>query len=122
MVHDSDSRSSFVVSAKIRKMKTSDFDYDLPKKFIAQHPASPRDSSKLLVYSHEDGKILHKKFFDLPDLLQSGDVLVLNESKVIPARLQTREGYEVFLAKEIEPKVWKCLVRGGKHFQVGSVF
>ncbi|MFH1546812.1 MAG: tRNA preQ1(34) S-adenosylmethionine ribosyltransferase-isomerase QueA [Patescibacteria group bacterium] len=103
-------------------MKTADFDYSLPKKFIAQKPASPRDSSKLLVYSREDGKILHKKFSDLPDLLQPGDVLVLNESKVIPARLATREGREVFLAREITPKVWECLVRGGKHFQVGSTF
>jgi S-adenosylmethionine:tRNA ribosyltransferase-isomerase len=103
-------------------MKTADFDYQLPKKFIAQKPASPRDSSKLLVYSREDGKILHKKFSDLPDLLQSGDVLVLNESKVIPARLETKEGREVFLAKELKPKVWACLVRGGKYFQVGATF
>jgi len=103
-------------------MKTSDFDYALPKKFIAQKPASPRDSSKLLVYSREDGKILHKKFSDLPDLLRPDDVLVLNESKVIPARLETREGREVFLAKELKPKVWECLVRGGKYFQAGATF
>jgi S-adenosylmethionine:tRNA ribosyltransferase-isomerase len=103
-------------------MKTADFDYQLPKKFIAQKPASPRDSSKLLVYSREDGKILHKKFSDLSDLLRPDDVLVLNESKVIPARLTTREGREVFLAKEFKPKVWECLVRGGKHFQVGASF
>ncbi len=113
-------------------MQTADFDYDLPKKFIAQRPASPRDSSKLLVYERATGAIRHKKFSDLPDLLEPGDVLVLNESKVIPARLATVEGREVFLAKKIPPdpplqgggaeEIWECLVRGGKHFQVGDKF
>ncbi len=103
-------------------MKTDDFDYDLPKKFIAQKPASPRDSSKLLVYSRDDEKVSHHQFFELPDLLEPGDVLVLNESKVIPARLETREGREVFLAKKLKPKVWECLVRGGKYFQPGATF
>jgi S-adenosylmethionine:tRNA ribosyltransferase-isomerase len=114
-------------------MQTADFDYELPKKFIAQRPASPRDSSKLLVYERATGAIQHKKFSDLPDLLEPGDVLVLNESKVIPARLTTVEGREVFLAKELkspptplhkrgEQNVWECLVRGGKHFQVGDKF
>ncbi len=114
-------------------MKTSDFDYHLPKKFIAQKPASPRDSSKLLVYSRESGEVLHRKFSDLPEILQPGDVLVVNESKVIPARLKTREGREVFLTKEVSvsslfrkggPRgiLWECLVRGGKFFQVGDKF
>ncbi|MFH0776540.1 MAG: tRNA preQ1(34) S-adenosylmethionine ribosyltransferase-isomerase QueA [Patescibacteria group bacterium] len=82
-------------------MRTDDFDYDLPKKFIAQHPASPRDSSKLLVFERETGLIQHKKFSDLPEILQPDDVLVINESKVIPARLQTTQGREVFLAKRV---------------------
>ncbi|MBU1089395.1 tRNA preQ1(34) S-adenosylmethionine ribosyltransferase-isomerase QueA [Patescibacteria group bacterium] len=114
-------------------MKTATFDYHLLKKFIAQRPASPRDSSKLLVYSKSTLRVEHRKFSDLPNLLQPGDVLVLNESKVIPARLETREGREVFLAKEIkspptplykrgEKNVWECLVRGGKYFQIGSTF
>jgi S-adenosylmethionine:tRNA ribosyltransferase-isomerase len=103
-------------------MKTSDFDYVLPKKFIAQHPASSRDHSKLLVYDRGNQEVQHKSFFDLPDILQPGDVLVLNESKVIPARLETKEGREVFLAKELKPKIWECLVRGGKYFQVGATF
>lgn len=113
-------------------MKTTDFDYSLPKKFIAQKPASPRDSSKLLVYDRVTKKVLHKRFSDLPNILQPGDVLVLNESKVIPARLETTEGREVFLAKKIPPnpplrkggtgEVWECLVRGGKHFQAGATF
>lgn len=112
-------------------MQTADFDYELPKKFIAQRPASPRDSSKLLVYERATGTVQHKKFSDLPDLLEPGDVLVLNESKVIPARLTTVEGREVFLAKRRDSfahaqndkmEVWECLVRGGKHFQVGDKF
>jgi len=107
-------------------MKTSDFDYDLPKKFIAQRPASPRDSSKLLVYSRETGEVQHRWFSDLPDLLEPGDVLVLNESKVIPARLETVEGREVFLVREQKTggrgQVWECLVRGGKHFLKGMTF
>ncbi|MFH0833784.1 MAG: tRNA preQ1(34) S-adenosylmethionine ribosyltransferase-isomerase QueA [Patescibacteria group bacterium] len=103
-------------------MKTADFDYDLPKKFIAQRPASPRDSSKLLVFDRATNKISHHHFSELADILRPDDVLVLNESKVIPARLKTVSGREVFLAKEISPQKWECLVRGGKHFQVGATF
>jgi S-adenosylmethionine:tRNA ribosyltransferase-isomerase len=103
-------------------MQTSDFDYNLPKKFIAQKPTSPRDHSKLLVYERASETVHHKKFFELADILCSGDVLVINESKVIPARLQTREGREIFLAKERQPKIWECLVRGGKHFSKGTIF
>ena len=115
-------RFALFVSAKIREMKTADFDYELPKKFIAQCPASPRDSSKLLVFDRATNKISHHRFSELADILRPDDVLVLNESKVIPARLQTVEGREVFLAKEISPKKWACLVRGGKYFQIGSKF
>jgi len=114
-------------------MKTADFDYSLPKKFIAQKLASPRDSSKLLVFDRATNKISHKKFSELADILCPDDVLVLNESKVIPARLQTTERREVFLTKEIKSppipllqrgknNVWECLVRGGNYFQVGSKF
>lgn len=103
-------------------MKTSDFDYNLPKKFIAQKPASPRDHSKLLIYDRASESVRHKNFFDLSDILRSDDVLVLNESKVIPARLKTQEGREVFLVKKLRSKTWECLVRGGKYFQVGTTF
>ena len=110
-------------------MKTSDFDYSLPKSFIAQKPASPRDSSKLLVYDQETEKVEHRRFFELADVLQKGDTLVVNDTKVISARLMTQEGKEVFLTKKLKFhvsrfkfQVWECLVRGGKHFQTGATF
>lgn len=68
-------------------MKLSDFGYSLPKKLIAQQPIKPRDRSRLLILLRKTGKIGHKHFYDLPDYLQEGDVLVLNNSKVFPARL-----------------------------------
>ncbi|MFH1375115.1 MAG: tRNA preQ1(34) S-adenosylmethionine ribosyltransferase-isomerase QueA [Patescibacteria group bacterium] len=110
-------------------MKTSDFDYHLPKSFIAQKPASPRDSSKLLVYDRGTGKVEHHNFSELPEILRPGDVLVVNDTKVISARLRTKEGREVFLVKKSgfhvsgsTFQVWECLVRGGKHFQPGATF
>ncbi len=103
-------------------MQLSDFDFDLPNEFIAQTPAKPRDSSKLLVYERDAKKAQHKIFHELPDLLRPDDVLVLNDTKVIPARLMTTLGHEVFLTHEREPKIWECLVRGGKYFEAGAEF
>jgi len=109
-------------------MKTCDFNYHLPKELIAQHPANPRDSSRLLIFEKRTGKVDHKIFRELPEVLQAGDVLVLNESKVIPARLQTQDGREVFLTRRVdssscrEVNVWRCLVRGGKYFRAGDDF
>ncbi|MEG1754074.1 MAG: S-adenosylmethionine:tRNA ribosyltransferase-isomerase, partial [Christensenella sp.] len=68
-------------------MKTSDFDYVLPQELIAQTPKEPRDHSRLLVYERATKKVEHKHFYDIADYLKAGDVLVLNETKVIPARL-----------------------------------
>ena len=68
-------------------MKTSDFDYDLPEELIAQTPVEPRDHSRLLVYHRGNGQIEHKHFYDIIDYLNPGDALVINETKVIPARL-----------------------------------
>jgi len=106
-------------------MQTADFDYELPPELIAQSPAHPRDASRLLVYC--EGKVSHHTFHELPDLLQPTDVLVINETKVIPARLQTLEGKEVFLSRKAalqdgEGEIWECLVRGGKFFQPGMQF
>jgi S-adenosylmethionine:tRNA ribosyltransferase-isomerase len=104
-------------------MQTADFDYELPPELIAQSPAHPRDASRLLVYS--GGKVSHHIFRELPELLLPTDVLVINETKVIPARLLTREGKEVFLSRKAaqsEGEVWECLVRGGKFFQPGMQF
>ena len=95
-------------------MKLSDFDYQLPKEMIAQHPVEPRDSSRLMVL---DGKgIEHMKFSDLPGLLRQGDLLVMNNSRVIPARIygtkDTGGKLEVLLVRRLEDKYYECLVRG----------
>jgi len=72
-------------------LKTSDFDYDLPPEFIAQTPVEPRDSSRLLVFHRNTGQLAHRCFRDLLDILNPGDLLVLNETRVIPARLYARK-------------------------------
>lgn len=97
--------------------KTSDFSYSLPSKLIAQEPAQPRDSSRLLVLSKDDGEINHRHFFDIVDYLQAGDILVLNNSKVFPARLHGHKrdsggSIEIFLHQKIADDAWECLVRG----------
>lgn len=103
-------------------MLTAAFNYQLPPAQIAQNPAKPRDSAKLLVYTRKTQQITEGIFRNLPKLLQPGDVLVLNETKVIPARLKTLAGHEVFLVTPLKPKTWRCLVRGGKHFLAGQEF
>lgn len=105
-------------------MKTKDFYYDLPKELIAQHPAEPRDSSRMLVYHRDAGTIEHKHFYDLPDYLRAGDVLVLNDTKVIPARLYGHragcEGtVECLLLKRIDYTDWECIARPAKKLKLG---
>ncbi|MGN0823043.1 MAG: tRNA preQ1(34) S-adenosylmethionine ribosyltransferase-isomerase QueA, partial [Candidatus Gallimonas sp.] len=105
-------------------MKTSDFYYDLPEELIAQTPAEPRDSSRLLVYHRSDGKIEHKIFRDCADYLHAGDVLVLNRTRVLPARLyaHTENGgrVEVLLLKRIRLDEWEVLVKPGKKCRIGT--
>ncbi len=117
-------------------LKTSDFDYKLPAELIAQNPMKKRDESKLLFYNREKDKIEHKKFTDLPDLLQAGDVLVVNESKVIPARLnakidlgrepqnhqekmQSDAKNEIFLIKKIDENNWEVLAKPARRLKKG---
>ena len=105
-------------------MKTSDFRYDLPQELIAQTPVSPRDHSRLLVYDRSDQSIRHLRFFDLPSLLQPGDALIVNETKVIPARLlgvKETSGIpvEVLLLKRINQTDWEALVRPGRRLLPG---
>ncbi len=107
-------------------MKTSDFDYYLPPEHIAQTPAEPRDQSRLLVINRADGAIEHRYFFDIIDHLQSGDVLVLNESRVIPARLLGHKvgggaKIELLLLNRIESGVWEALVKPGRRIRSGTV-
>lgn len=99
-------------------MKTSDFDYYLPQELIAQTPANPRDSSRLLVYDRKTEKIEHKHFFDIVDYLKEGDLLVRNNTKVLPARMfaYTEHGgkVEVLLLKRFNLNEWEVLVKPGK--------
>lgn len=104
-------------------MKIDLFDYHLPKELIAQKPTSPRDHSRLLVLDKITSKIADKYFYDLPDLLDQDDVLVLNETKVMPARLfgkkKTGGQVEVFLTKKINYASWECMI-GGRGLKVGD--
>lgn len=97
-------------------MQTKDFDYHLPAERIAQRPMSPRDHSRLMVMDRASGNITHKHFFDLPELLQPGDVLVMNNSKVIKARLtatkDTGGKLEVFLLRPLSDARWEVLIGG----------
>ena len=106
-------------------MKTSDFDYDLPQELIAQTPTERRDASRLLCLNRETGAISHHRFYDLPDFLRTGDCLILNNSRVLPARLLGRRlpgggACEVLLLIDRGDDVWECIVRPGKHLRAGA--
>ena len=104
-------------------MKTSDFMYDLPQRLIAQTPLERRDGSRLLVLDKITGQTEHRHFYDLPEYLRPGDCMVLNDSRVIPARLigarPTGGAIEVMLLKDLGDKRWECLVRPGKKMRPG---
>lgn len=108
-------------------MKTSDFYYDLPEELIAQTPVEPRNSSRLMVLPRNGGKIEHKHFYDLPEFLKPGDCLVLNNTRVLPARLYgTREDtgavVEFVLLRQRGNKLWECLAGPGKKAKTGYKF
>lgn len=107
-------------------MKTDDFDFELPEELIAQTPIVKRDSSRLMVVDKQTGELSHHIFSDIVDLLNPGDVLVLNDTKVMPARLfgvkeDTLAHIEVLLLKNIKDDIWSCLVRPGKRVKEGTV-
>ncbi len=107
-------------------MKTDDFDYDLPEELIAQTPLKKRDSSKLLVLDKKTGDISHQTFTDIIDYLNPNDTLVLNNTKVLPARLigqkeDTQAVIEILLLKNIEKDTWECLVKPARRIKEGSV-
>ena len=107
-------------------MKTSDFDYELPERLIAQTPLEKRDSSRLLVLDKETGKIKHKHFTDIIDYLNEDDVLVLNDTKVMPARLygvkaDTDALIEILMLKDMGNNAWECLTRPAKRIKIGTV-
>ena len=104
-------------------MKTSDFWYNLPEELIAQTPLQQRDSSRLLVLNRENGEISHRHFYDILEYLNPGDCLVLNDSRVLPARLlghrPTGGAVEVLLLRDLGDKKWECLCKPGRKMQVG---
>lgn len=107
-------------------MKTADFDYELPEELIAQTPLTDRTSSRLLVCSRDTFDLVHDHFFHLPDYLKKGDVLVLNDTRVLPARLlgskkDTHAVIEVLLLKRIENDRWETLVKPARRVKVGTI-
>lgn len=108
-------------------MKTVDFYYDLPKELIAQTPLEPRDSSKMMVLNKKDGSILHKHFYDVVDMLNEGDCLILNDSRVLPARIfgnkeETGASVEFLMLRQIENNTWETLAKPGKKAKIGTKF
>ena len=105
-------------------MKTSDFYYDLPEDRIAQTPVEPRDHSRMMVVHRAENQIEHRHFYDLPEYLRPGDALVVNETRVIPARLlgerESGGASEILLLKALGPKRWEALVRPGKKLRHGA--
>lgn len=105
-------------------MKTHDFWYDLPEELIAQTPLEQRDTSRLLVLNRQTGSLEHKHFYDILDYLKPGDCLVMNDSRVLPARLlghrPTGGAVEVLLLRDLGDKKWECLCKPGRKMQVGS--
>jgi len=98
-------------------MQVKDFDFELPQNLIAQSPIEPRDHSRLLVLDKKDYSIEHKHFYDIVDYFQKGDLIVMNNSKVMPARIigkkkESGGRIEVFLLKNLDDQVWQCMVRG----------
>lgn len=106
-------------------MKTSDFDYYLPQELIAQTPIEPRDASRMLVYNRATGEVFHKHFYDIKDFLREGDLLVRNNTKVLPARMfgYTLNGgkAEILLLKRLNLNEWEVLVKPGKKARVGAM-
>ncbi len=107
-------------------MKTDDFDYELPEELIAQTPLEKRDSSRLLILDKKTGDIEHKHFSDIIDYLEKDDILVLNNTKVLPARLigekeETKAVIEILLLKNIKDDIWECLVKPARRIKVGTI-
>ena len=107
-------------------LRTSDYDYELPEPLIAQTPIEPRDHSRLMSLCRADGSIRHHRFYDLPELLRPGDVMVFNDSRVMPARLRgkrsTGGAIELLLLSRISPGVWRAIGRPGRFLRPGATF
>ena len=107
-------------------MKTDDFDYNLPTELIAQHPSEKRDGCRMMVLNKKTGEIEHQTFSNILNYLHAGDTLVLNDTKVLPARLfgmkeETKAHVEVLLLKNLEKDNWECLVKPAKRVKAGTM-
>ncbi|TLM78810.1 MAG: hypothetical protein FDZ70_03770, partial [Actinobacteria bacterium] len=112
-------------AGRVGRVRTGDFDYDLPSGLIAQRPAEPRDSCRLMVVDRSSGQIDHRSFTDVLEYLHPGDLLVVNDTRVLPARLhgakdETGGAVEVLLLREIYTDAWECLVKPGRRLQPGA--
>ena len=110
---------------KKKKYKLADFDYPLPKKFIAQYPSKRRDLAKMMVLHRDTGEIEHKKFSNLPNYFRKNDLFIMNNTKVFPARLfankdRTDAQVEVFLLRELENDLWEVMVRPARKVRIGN--
>ena len=107
-------------------MRLSDFDYSLPSSLIAQTPMEPRDHSRLMSLSRADGGMRHHRFYELPDMLRPDDVMVFNDSRVMPARLRGRReaggSIELLLLSRLSPGVWRAIGRPGRLLRPGAAF
>ena len=108
-------------------MKKSDFYYDLPEELIAQHPAEPRNASRMMYVDKKTGAVQHEHFYDLGKFLKAGDLLVMNDSRVLPARLygeklETKSFVEFLLLHQVAEKQWEIICRPGKKCKVGAKF
>ncbi len=119
--------SNIIVNEKVKTdLKTSDFYYDLPQELIAQHPLEQRDTSRMMVLDREANTLTHKHFYDIVEYLNPNDVLVINDSKVIPARLyghvtgRPDAGIELLLLRQRELDTWETLVKPGKRARIGA--
>ena len=106
-------------------MKTSDFSYELPPELIAQTPIERRDGSRLMTLDRRTGETGHRRFYDLPSLLRPGDCLIMNDSRVLPARLLGQRlpgggACEVLLLTDRGDNIWECLVRPGRKLRTGA--
>ena len=106
-------------------LRTDDFDYNLPPELIAQTPIEPRDTSRLLVLNRQNGEIAHRHFPAILDYLQAGDVMVFNDSRVLPARLNAKKlntggNVEILLLKRLEQNLWETLVKPGRRVKDGT--
>ena len=125
-VHSVSSRLSFVgvrSALLVMSFLTTDYDYPLPEDLIASYPAPVRDQARMMVLDRKTKRISHHRFHELPQFVDAKDLLVLNNTKVIPARIRFRErNAEVLLVEQIDAKKWRCLVRPGDRFRAGRRF